>query len=181
MKFFSALILLCFLSLSVSAQEAESLDDFLKNQKREAPEVQVPAAPALSEIEKSLVAAKAELEDRDILAKKLRLAKKMHQIRPTREQVDSAVNRAALSLPQNEQQGFLNAMRSILNYNAIERISIDAMVETYTLVELKSMVDYFSKPEAMSASRKINSWALQVQPEIARMIDKAMIRLKTGQ
>ncbi len=136
---------------------------------------------AKNNLEKGLVEAKKENEDKDILAKKIELAKKMHHIRPTRVQVDAAVKRAAQNLPSFERQNFIVAMQSMLNYNAIERISIDAMVETYTLAELKAMVDYFSRPEAVSASAKMESWAKAVQPEIIRMIDRAMMRIKTGQ
>ncbi len=132
-------------------------------------------------LEDALAAAKAENEDDAMLAKKVKLAKEMHNIRPTREQVDSAIRRAASKLSEYERANFMSAMKSMLNYNAIERISIDAMVETYSHKELESMVGYFSKPEAMSASKKIRPWAQRVQPEIARMIDRAMMRIRTGQ
>lgn len=181
MKFFNILLCLAFLSIPAYAQgEAENLDDFLKSQKQE-DEVKIAPVPDSSEIEKSIEDAKKENENAGTLQKKLDLARKMHEIRPTRDQVDSAVNMASQSLPQNERQPFITGMKRILNYNAIERISIDAMVSTYTLVELEAMVEYFSRPEARSASRKINNWAQQVQPEIVRMIDKAIARLRTGQ
>lgn len=128
-----------------------------------------------------LDAAKKENEDENLLKEKQSLAKQMHQIRPTRLQIDGAVKRASLMLPANEREPFVNVMNSMLNYNAIERISIDAMVQTYTLAELKVMVEYFSKPEALTAAAKMGHWAGQVQPEITRMIDKAILRIKTGQ
>lgn len=166
-------------SLNAHAQgQAESADQFLQKQnEREA----VEQKSELSEIEASVAQAKAELADEDILAKKIALAKQMHQIRPTREQVDSAILRAAQNLPPAQQSSFITSMTSILNYNAIERISIDAMVETYSLKELEAMVAYYSLPEAISASKKTRFWAGKVQPEIVRMIDKAMIRVRTGQ
>ncbi|MGH1455607.1 MAG: hypothetical protein ACRBDI_02400 [Alphaproteobacteria bacterium] len=126
-------------------------------------------------------AAKAENADKAVLDKKTALAKKMHEIRPTRIQVDGAVKRASMMLPENERTSFVNVMNSMLNYNAIERISMDAMVETYTLKELEVMVDYYSKPEALTASVKMGYWAKAVQPEITRMVDKAIMRIKTGQ
>ncbi|MGH1402967.1 MAG: hypothetical protein ACRBDL_01865 [Alphaproteobacteria bacterium] len=133
------------------------------------------------EIEQSIDIAIAELNDEKTLAQKLELAKKIHQIRPTRVQVDSAVRKASLSLPAKDRDNFVNAMRSVLNYNAIEKISVDAMVRTYTLVELTSMEEYYSKPEAITATKKTLFWASEVQPEIVRMIDKAMMRIRTGQ
>ncbi len=190
MKYLNKFVMLPLLAVIIFAsnsyaQEAVNADDFLKGQ-----DIAAPASEAkdeaskpkeLTKVEKSILDAKAELEDKDTLAKKIDLAKKMHKIRPTRDQVDGAVSRAALSIPPQARQGFVNAMSSMLNYNAIERISVDAMIETYTLAELDAMVDYFSKPEAISASDKMRSWAMIVQPEIIRMIDKAMMRIKTGQ
>ncbi len=121
-----------------------------------------------------------ELSEED-LARKVQLAEKMHEINPVKEQVDSAVNSVASRLPEPQKQTFLNAMYSTMNYRAIERISVDAMVEVYSVAELEAMVEYYSKPEAKSAGDKIAQWAGRVQPEIMRMIDKAMIKARTGQ
>lgn len=162
--------------------EAVNADDILapKTQPKQESAGQT-ASATQSDLEKGLAAAKAENEDQVILEKKIALAKEMHQIRPTRTQVDSAVAGAAMALPASERQNFIITMKSRLNYNAIERISIDAMVDTYTLVELESMVEYFSKPEAKSASAKVHSWATAVNPHIVRMIDDVLMRIKTGQ
>ncbi len=168
---------------SVMAQDGEavSADDFIRSGKKDEP-----AQPKQEEVkektslEKSMDEAKAELDDEKIAAEKIELARIMHRIRPTRDQVDGAIRRASMALPQSERQAFTGAMQGMLNYNAIERISMDAMVQTYTLKELKSMVDYFSKPEAKTASDKTGYWARAVQPEIARMIDRAMMRVRTG-
>ncbi|MFP4097545.1 MAG: hypothetical protein ACLFU1_02025 [Alphaproteobacteria bacterium] len=136
---------------------------------------------ARKELEEGLDEAKSENEDEAVLAQKVELAKAMHDIRPTHEQVDSAVYRSAMNLPPNERNKFVASMQSMLNYNAIERISVDAMVDIYTKKELEAMVGYFSKPEATSASRKLPVWAREVQPEIVRMIDRALMRIRTGQ
>ncbi len=173
------------LSTTAFAQsDAVNADDFLKGKgKSPSPVVEIKTGEVkeLSEVEKSIAEAKTELEDKKILKQKIELARKMHQIRPTREQVDSAVFKASLSMPTYQRKGFVDSMSMMLNYNAIERISIDAMIETYTLKELSSMVEYYSKPEARSASKKVMNWAMIVQPEIINMIDKALMRIKTGQ
>lgn len=162
---------------SVLAQDgvAQSADEVLSQ-----PTPPAAAAPEKAEEKKEDSVAKKELEDPEILKKKLALAKKMHEIRPTGDQVRSAVERAAGGLPDYERQPFIAAMNGVLNYNAIERISMDAMIEVYTLAELEVMVDYYSKPEAISASEKMDDWAAKVQPEISRLIDKAIIRVRTG-
>ncbi len=169
-----------------SAQsEAVNADEFLQGQADTGTAVQSEAATEqpkeLTVVEKGIAEAKAELKDKAVLANKIALAREMHKIRPTRVQIDSAIQRASLTLPAGDRRAFVNAMKGMLNYNAIERISIDAMIETYTLKELDAMVEYYSKPEAKSASAKVISWARIVQPEIVNMIDKAMMRIRTGQ
>ncbi len=184
----SSALLLMSVSPVLAQGGAVDADDFLKGQKAKPSaskaidaNISPEKSPAVIELEKGLAAAKAELEDKDILKQKIELAREMHKIRPTREQVDSAVIKASLSLPKYERKNFIDSMAMMLNYNAIERISVDAMIETYTLKELSSMVEYYSKPEARSASKKVMSWAMIVQPEIITMIDKALMRIKTGQ
>ncbi len=171
-----------FVSSASFAQNGEAVnaDDVLSSQTSTA-QAGAQDAPAMSDVDKGLAEAKAENEDEAILAQKIALAKRMHEIRPTRTQVDSAVGSAAMMLPASERQNFTVTMKSMLNYNAIERISIDAMVDTYTLIELKSMVEYFSKPEAKSASAKVQNWARAVNPHIVKMIDEAIMRIRTGQ
>ncbi|PCI56117.1 MAG: hypothetical protein COB36_04860 [Alphaproteobacteria bacterium] len=191
-KIITFLLVVCggtlLMSSHVSAQgEAVDADEFLKKQGQAdtAPaaqsEVVAEQPKELTAVEKGIAEAKAELKDKDVLAKKISLAREMHKIRPTRTQIDSAIQRASLALPAHSRRAFVGAMKGMLNYNAIERISVDAMIETYTLKELDSMVKYYSKPEAKSASDKVMSWASIVQPEIVNMIDKAMMRIRTGQ
>ncbi len=178
----SVFAVMAFSSAAIAEGDAVNADDFLNQQPAKSSPAAVSQAPKeLGEVEKGIAQAKAELEDKKILKQKIDLARKMHEIRPTRDQIDSAVARASMALPSYDRKGFVDSMSMMLNYNAIERISIDAMIETYTLLELTSMVEYYSKPEALSASKKVINWASIVQPEIISMIDKALMRIKTGQ
>ena len=178
---FLVLGLFLLLPLSIQAQDAapQNADDFLRQQgaAEAAPVTDTAKAPALQE---DKAEQEKPAESPDMIAKKLELARKMHQIRPTRLQVDSAINQAAMGMPEAERQPFVAAMHSVLNYNAIEKISIDAMVETFTLPELEAMVAYHSTPEAKSIGEKMAQWAMKVQPEVVRMIDSALMRVKTG-
>lgn len=112
--------------------------------------------------------------------KRLELARKMHEINPTQQQVTAAIDQIAAAQPEAERESFKTAMRSALNWKAIEKISIDAMAEIFTEEELTSMVEYYSKPEAKSARLKEKEWAGKVYPEITRMLDQAMMRVRTG-
>ncbi len=160
-----------FAGEAVSA--ADLLEERMGNERdQQEPEIQIKEQPKSDLPEPK--------QDEASIEKRLMLAQKMHELRPTRPQVDNAILRASLSIPESEREAFVAAMKTVLPYKAIERISVDAMVEVYTLEELEAMVDYYSKPEAQSASQKVRDWAMLVQPEINRMIDKAMMRVRTG-
>lgn len=111
---------------------------------------------------------------------RLELSRALHKIKPVKDQVDDAVNGVAERLPVSQRETFKASMRNILNYNSIENISINAMAETFTLKELEVMLEYNSKPEAMSANDKFPEYQNIVGPEILRMIDKAIMRSRTG-
>lgn len=108
------------------------------------------------------------------------LAEQMHKFRPVREQINRAIDQYAQTQAPNQREAFKTAMRNVLNYRALEKISTDAYAETFTLKELEAMVEYYSKPEARSASDKFDNYAGIVFPEITRMLDKALIRVRTG-
>ncbi len=115
------------------------------------------------------------------LEKRIELAKKMHEINPVRDQVDRALEQVAETRPPSERDEFVKKMVEALNYKAIEKASIDAMVETYTAEELQAMVNYYGSPEGQSIKKKYPDWAAKVMPEITRMLDVTYMRLRTGQ
>jgi hypothetical protein len=173
-------VAMAMVSQPVFAQEQEgatqNADHYLMEQGTTAP---TPTAVA-PDAPKAPEAPPAPKDSPEMIAKKADLAREMHQIRPTRVQVDAAVEQAAKGMPDEQRRAFISAMKTVLNYNAIEKISIDAMVETFTLSELQAMVNYHKMPEAKSISEKMPNWAMKVQPEVVRMLDAAIMRVKTG-
>ncbi len=111
---------------------------------------------------------------------RLELAKKMHDLRPVRDQVENAIAQFSQTRPPAERETFKVAMMNVFNVKALEKISIDAYVDTFTVEELRAMVEYYSKPEAASASDKLGNYSAIVYPEIVRMLDKAAMRVRTG-
>lgn len=128
----------------------------------------------------AILCAPALAQDSDVNTR-LELARRMHDIRPTEMQVNAAIDQVAQQQPEEQREAFRTAMRKVLNYKAIEKTSIDAMAKIYTADELKAMVEYYSKPEAKSAGEKEQDYAKIVYPEIIRLLDEAVIRVKTGQ
>ncbi|MGH1399089.1 MAG: hypothetical protein ACRBCT_07740 [Alphaproteobacteria bacterium] len=113
-------------------------------------------------------------------ARALELAQKMHEFRPVAGQVEGAVEQFAQRQPEAQRAAFKTAMLSVLNVEALEKKSVQAYVDTFTLPELEAMVEYYAKPEARSASDKFNDYAAIIYPEIIKMLDSAAMRVKTG-
>lgn len=143
------------------------------------------SVPALAAEEKNPmadVAAQAPAQNAADLDKRIELSKKWHSLMPmsVREQINIAIDEVANQQPENQREVFRANMRNILNYQAIEKISIDAMAEIYTAAELDALVEYYSKPEAKSANDKYPAYAARIYPEITRMLDQAMMKARTG-
>ena len=119
-------------------------------------------------------------QDNPDLARKIELAKEMHKIRPARKQVEEAVNQVGRNLPPLERDRFLKMVEKAFDYESLEKLSIDTMVDLFTVAELEKMVGYFGSDEAKSIEKKLPEYQEKLQPEIIRMLDAAMIADRTG-
>ena len=54
------------------------------------------------------------------------------------------------------------------------------MAETFTASELEKMVEYFGSDEAKSIAQKLPVYQAIVEPEITKMMDAALMKLRTG-
>lgn len=118
------------------------------------------------------------------LDRRLELAQKMLEINPVRDQVRMAIERYInafyLTAPESEQARFRVALENVLNFKALEQITLDAYIDTYTQEELEAMVAYYALPEAKSARAKQQQFNDRVYPEMIRMLDQTLIRARTA-
>jgi len=112
--------------------------------------------------------------------KRMELSEKLHEIKPIKPRIDRSINTIANQMKQSDQRAFAATVKRILNYNAIETASIKAMAEIYTVPELEAMIEYYQKPEAISAAEKQDEYQARVAPEITKMMDKALMEMRTG-
>ena len=120
----------------------------------------------------------------DDFSLRLELAEKMIAIRPAQEQLDAAVdvyiNNYMFAYRESEQEIFRTAMMEVMNPKALDKIAVDAYAETFTLQELQAMVEYYTKPEAISAREKQKQLDAKMLPEMTRMLDQALMRVRTA-
>lgn len=119
----------------------------------------------------------------DDFVQRLELAERMAEIRPVQKQieraVDSYIKNYMVTASDEDKELFRIAMIKAMHPKALEKVAVDAYAETFTLAELEAMVEYFSKPEAQSASDKQRALNAKIAPEIANMMDRALMRLRS--
>lgn len=112
--------------------------------------------------------------------RRLELAQKIQAIQPVRGQVESAIDKMAETMPAEKRASFRAEMLTVLNGKAVEKITQDAMADIYTEAELKTLLEFYSKPEAQSAKKKDQQYAQRVFGQILQLIDQAKMRSITG-
>ncbi len=126
------------------------------------------------------IAQDAEVVTQNDLERRLELSKELHVIKPIKPRIDNSINTIAKQLKAGDQRTFAATVKRIINYKTIETTSINAMAEVYTTEELAAMVEYYSKPEAVSAAEKQAAYQDKVGPEITKMLDRALMEMRTG-
>lgn len=116
----------------------------------------------------------------DDMATRMNLAKMMHEIKPARGQVEAAIEAVAARLQPQQQEDFIAKMTDIFDFERLQQISTEAMAEVFTEAELQKMVDYYGSREAQSISEKMPVYQSVMQPEITKMLDEAIIEVRTG-
>lgn len=108
------------------------------------------------------------------------LAEKMHDIWPVRPKVEEALDIAAQSFPEDERAAFKAGMRKAIKYDQLEEESIAAMAKIFTVPELQKMVDFYGSPEGRAVSAKTGDYAEMLQPVMTKMLDQALLQVRTG-
>ena len=112
---------------------------------------------------------------------RLTLSGKMHEIWPIRTRVEAALNSIAESVPEERQTEVKAAMRKAIKFDQLEEESIKAMAETFTVEELQAMIDFYGSDTGKAISAKTQDYELALRPIMTKMIDAAMLDLRTGQ
>ena len=113
-------------------------------------------------------------------AVRLDLAREYHEYRPVKPQIDRAIENVAANLSEGAREEFTLAMQRMLNYPAIESLSVEIMADVYTKEELEVMVAYYKQPIAQAAADKAVDYQKRLGPEIVKILDRAMMEIRTG-
>jgi len=111
---------------------------------------------------------------------RLELAGKMHEIWPIRTRVETALEAVSKNFPEERHDEVKAALRKAIKYDELEEESIKAMAQTFTAPELKAMIAFYGSDEGKSISAKTADYELALRPVMTKMMDAAMLQLRTG-
>lgn len=115
-----------------------------------------------------------------ISAERLKLAEQMHEIWPIRTRVESAIEKVSENFPEERRAEVKAAMRKSIQFDELEEESIKAMAGIFTEEELKAMIEFYGSDVGRSISEKTSDYELALRPIMTKMMDKAMLDLRTG-
>jgi len=136
-------------------------------------------APARVEAE-ALKKSEALSVDKNTKEERLELSQEMHKIWPIRQKVENALDSISERIPEKDRLKFKSGMRRAIDFDALEKASIDAMADIYTVAELEKMIEFYGSKEGRSISVKTGDYEKSLQPLMVKMVDKALLDAKMG-
>lgn len=139
----------------------------------------VVAGVALLSFAGGVYAADAKMDAKtDDMAERVRLSKDLHDIRNIRERINYTVSGIAEVMPPEDRADFEEYVRGHVNFDALEKKSIQYAAEVYTVPELKAMIAYFGSADGQSAEAKSEEFGKMISKDISKEIDAAILAAK---
>ncbi|MCI5060418.1 MAG: hypothetical protein MRY79_05025 [Alphaproteobacteria bacterium] len=121
-----------------------------------------------------------EGKEEDSLDERLKFSRQMHEIWPIRPKVESALEAAARSFSSGERLSFKARMREAIDFDALQKASVEAMADIFTAEELQAMVEFYGSKEGRSVSHKTADYEAALQPILVKMLDSALMDSRFG-
>lgn len=102
------------------------------------------------------------------------LAQALATVMPLDQQVNDFTNSMAEALPKDKQAVFKGIMKKNIDIAKLREAATDALLKTYTEAELRTMYDFYAKPESQTIMRKLSAFGQAMQPTVEAMLTKAV-------
>lgn len=127
----------------------------------------------------TLTAGVAWAQDADYAERKA-LAEKLNVANPVSRMMENSILRVGAEWGLAEKEKFQREMMATVDVPGLEKVSLEALVDTFTKEELQVMLAYYSAPEAAKIAEKMPVYQGLLQPALSKEIDRALMKLRTG-
>jgi len=93
---------------------------------------------------------------------------------PVQKMIDDMLIGVMKSVPAEKQTGFDAFIRKTLRPDFIERVSIQAMVKTFTALEINAMTSFYDSPEGRSVQAKMGTYLAEIMPLLQQEMMRAL-------
>lgn len=105
-------------------------------------------------------------------------AKRYLQAVPMATVLDDMFSEIGKQVPAGQRTQFVADMKKIVRADFLEKVTRDAMVQTFTTDELNALADFYASPQGASAMRKMGVYMAQVMPAIQAEVQRGVQELQ---
>lgn len=160
-------VVIAFPSAVSAAQERVSSD-------AQAVEEVVLEEPVISEID-AAPEVKPKVSMKDV---RYELSEKVLEVRPLDQQVERAIQQLTSRMPVQKRERVRTVLRNAMDIEYLEHLSLKVMAELFTEKELKTFIEYYSRPEIQSMEKKMEEFNRRISPSISLMVEEALGEMK---
>lgn len=105
------------------------------------------------------------------------------EAKPPRALVDASIDAIASSryAPDDPARDeFVSRMQVAVDYDTIEQKTLTAMMDVFTLPELKAMADYYTSDAGRAAEAKAKDLREKIAPDLKEMLDRGVMDVVTS-
>ena len=102
------------------------------------------------------------------------LARSVAALMPLEEQVDAFAKVVAQTLPAEKQALFISIMKKNVDVPTLRTAAAQALVKTYTVDELNTMKEMYSKPGSKEVIAKMDNFSEAMKPAVEAMVIKGV-------
>ncbi len=110
------------------------------------------------------------------IERKTELSEELHTVWGVRDDLKGLVDSIAEKIPAEKRSEFLDYMDEVMDYDAIQELSVNTAVETFTEAELEAMVDYYTSDLGQSAEQKKVRYNEALTPRVQSMMQTGMAK-----
>ncbi|MBQ0932013.1 DUF2059 domain-containing protein [Ideonella alba] len=114
----------------------------------------------------------------DSLADRQAAADRYLQVVPMSRMLDDAFAEIGKQVPATHRAQFLADMKAIVRVDALETLTREAMVRTFTADELNALADFYGSTHGASAMKKFGTYIAQVIPAVQAEVQRGLEQLQ---